>query len=110
MLGNLTMQPYMYFQLNNIPMFHGGYMITKVSHQIEPHHVSTKFKGVRVKRVRTPLVDEELIYTSIINEFTSGNTEGVSIIEGQYPTHDDSVITDSGEAAAWVTRNRCKVL
>lgn len=87
MLGNLTVQPFMYFQLNNIPMFHGGYMIVKVSHEIEAHHVTTKFKGVRVKRVRTPLIDEELLYLSIINEFTN-NLDNVSLFEGSVLRND----------------------
>ena len=43
-MGNAMIQPMMYFQLNNIPMFRGAYLINKVSHSITPHNMSTTFK------------------------------------------------------------------
>lgn len=54
-LGMPLIQPIMYFQLNNIPMFRGGYLIIRTEHNIKANHMTTKFKGVRVKDVRTPL-------------------------------------------------------
>lgn len=82
MLGDLAIQPFMYFQLNNIPMFRGAYMIIKASHKVTPHHIITRFKGVRIKKVRTPLVDEEFIYLSILNAFSGKTSENISISEG----------------------------
>lgn len=66
MLGNAMIQPMMYFQLNNIPMFHGAYMIIKVNHSIKPNHMLTTFKGVRIKSVETPLLDAADLYMPLL--------------------------------------------
>ena len=59
-MGMPLIQPMMYFQLNNIPMFRGAYLILSTSHNIKPNHMTTKFKGVRIKDVNTPLNKEVL--------------------------------------------------
>jgi hypothetical protein len=46
-LGNATIQPLSYFYLRNVPLFHGTYWITNVSHDIRPNTMLTTFKGVR---------------------------------------------------------------
>lgn len=61
MMGNLAIQPLMYFQLNNVPMFKGLYLIIKVSHTVKANSVSTTFKGVRVKKTKTPLIEENTV-------------------------------------------------
>jgi murein DD-endopeptidase MepM/ murein hydrolase activator NlpD len=66
MMGNAMIQPMMYFQLNNIPMFHGAYMIIKVSHSIRPNHMLTTFKGVRIKNVETPLLEAADLYMPLL--------------------------------------------
>ena len=48
MLGNVMIQPTMYFYLKNIPMFRGSYWITDVSHSIRPGNITTTFKGTRI--------------------------------------------------------------
>lgn len=55
MMGNAQIQPLMYFQLNNIPMWHGAYIIYKVSHNITPGDMKTTFEGQRVSRRRAKL-------------------------------------------------------
>ena len=60
MMGCAWIQPLMYFQLNNIPMFRGAYLIQKVSHHIEPGNMETTFVGVRMAKQTTKLVDEAL--------------------------------------------------
>lgn len=50
MLGCLNIMPMMYFQLNNIPMFRGVYIIINVSHSVVPGNVTTRFTGVRVSK------------------------------------------------------------
>ena len=59
-LGNLMLQPLMYFKLENVPMFHGTYLIIDVKHDIKPHHAKTTFKGVRQPIVTAPLVTDAL--------------------------------------------------
>lgn len=57
-LGNMTIQPLQYFELSNVPMFHGTYLITEVSHDVKPHHVSTNFTGVRQPIATVPVVTD----------------------------------------------------
>ena len=47
MLGCANIMPLMYFQLNNIPMFKGAYMIYKVEHHITANKMTTRFVGQR---------------------------------------------------------------
>ena len=56
MMGCAQIQPLMYFQLNNIPMFRGAYQIIKVEHDITPGDMTTKFTGVRINRTKMPMV------------------------------------------------------
>lgn len=66
MMGNAMIQPMMYFQLNNIPMFHGGYLITSVKHSIRPNHMLTNFTGVRVRNVETPILNAASLYMPLL--------------------------------------------
>jgi len=75
-LGNAQIQPMMYFQLNSIPMFHGSYMIINVSHKLTPNHMSTSFKGVRVRKTKTPLIKEDTLYMSLLGSLTNTDTTG----------------------------------
>ena len=54
MLGCANIMPMMYFQLNNVPMFNGAYMITKVEHSIQNNTMTTKFAGTRMSRYYIP--------------------------------------------------------
>ena len=66
MMGNAMIQPMMYFQLDNIPMFHGAYMITHVKHSIVPNSMSTNFTGVRIRHPETPILDAAELYMSLL--------------------------------------------
>lgn len=76
MMGCAQIQPLMYFQLNNIPMFRGAYQIINVEHNITPGDMMTSFKGVRINKTQIPLqknlmsIDMESLIgrASIINE------------------------------------------
>ena len=57
MLGNALIQPMMYFNVRNIPMFSGPYMITSVTHQISDGEFSTTFKGTRQPFYSLPKID-----------------------------------------------------
>jgi hypothetical protein len=60
-LGNATIQPLSYFYLRNVPLFHGTYWITNVSHKISPNTMMTTFKGVRQPIVSKNDVRKELL-------------------------------------------------
>jgi hypothetical protein len=89
MMGNAMIQPMMHFQLNNIPMFHGAYLITRVKHSIKPNFMSTVFSGSRVRYPKTELLSGADFYMGIIDSMnlsaagsnTTG-TVGSSLING----------------------------
>lgn len=60
MMGCALIQPMMYFNIRNIPMFSGPYMITKVSHDVSENGFSTVFEGVRQPFYSLPTVDNFL--------------------------------------------------
>jgi hypothetical protein len=57
MLGNALIQPMMYFNLRNVPMFSGPYMILKVSHKISENGFDTTFEGQRQPFYSIPKID-----------------------------------------------------
>jgi N-acetylmuramoyl-L-alanine amidase len=60
MMGNAMIMPMMYFQLNNIPMFKGGYFITNAEHSITRNGMTTTFTGVRVNKNRFDLLPKNI--------------------------------------------------
>ena len=82
MMGNAMIQPMMYFQLDNIPMFHGAYLITHVKHSIKPNYMSTNFTGVRVRHPETPILDAAELYMSLIESIniTAINTSSINLL------------------------------
>lgn len=48
MIGNAQICPLMYFQLLNVPMWRGTYMIYNVTHYMTPGNMVTKFKGMKM--------------------------------------------------------------
>ena len=87
MMGNAMIQPMMYFQLDNIPMFRGAYLVTGVKHHIVPNHMSTVFNGVRIRRVATPLIDAATLYSSLFQGYalpTGGAVTSISQIYTNY--------------------------
>jgi hypothetical protein len=53
-MGNVMIQPTMYFYLKNIPMFKGTYWITEVTHSIKNGSINTTFKGSRMPYTALP--------------------------------------------------------
>ena len=54
MMGDMMIQPTMFFYLKNIPMFKGSYWITEVSHSIKGNNITTTFKGSRIPTSSLP--------------------------------------------------------
>lgn len=59
-LGNAMLQPMMYFNLRNVPMFYGPYLILDVTHNISPGTFQTTFTGVRQGIFDLPQIDKYL--------------------------------------------------
>ena len=64
-LGNMMVNALNYFQLDNIPFFHGAYLIEKVSHSITAHNIETTFNGIRMPRYTYPFIDSVIAYVQI---------------------------------------------
>ena len=60
MIGNAMIQPTMYFNLRNIPMFSGPYMITNIQHRISENGFDTTFDGQRQPFYSIPSIDSLL--------------------------------------------------
>ena len=88
MLGDVQITPLMYFQLFNIPMFRGVYMIFSVRHTMKQGEMITHVKGMRMSKHTIPLPKrwfsdsvEELFrkYGITGQKVIYGSTEEISI-------------------------------
>jgi hypothetical protein len=69
-LGNMMIQPLQYFELENVPMFYGSYLIRDVKHNVTPNHVKTTFIGDRIPQAQVPLVED------IVSAFNLAPSDG----------------------------------
>lgn len=60
-MGDVMIQPTMYFYLKNVPLFRGSYWITEVSHTISPRGIETKFKGTRIPQQALPKPEDSFM-------------------------------------------------
>jgi hypothetical protein len=70
-LGNAMIQPTQYFQLENIPMFDGAYIILSVEHNISANKMTTTFSGTKVLKYPIPRVTNPIAFTTFGNELGS---------------------------------------
>jgi hypothetical protein len=61
--GNTCIQPTTYFELKNVPMFNGVYIILEVSHKINSssNKLETTFKGTRIRRYIVPYISNPIM-------------------------------------------------
>lgn len=101
MMGDANIQPLMYFQLNNANIFDGCYMVFKMEHHInENNDMTTRFTGMRMSNVYTPLVEDCVFVNSILGEnvFAGGGNNTLNItnsdeIQGNYFTIEKLTVT-----------------
>ena len=60
-LGNVMIQPTMYFNLRHVPMFRGPYMIQSVEHVIDSGSFKTFFTGARMPVYSLPLISKQIM-------------------------------------------------
>jgi len=87
MLGNVMIQPTQYFQLENIPMYSGAYMITDVKHTVKANHMTTEFEGVKILKYPNPFVKS---FATIVG-IETGSAEDLSSNNGS----DDVILMSS---------------
>jgi hypothetical protein len=70
MMGNVMIQPTMYFYLKNIPLFRGSYWITEVRHKFKANDIETVFKGSRIPTQSLPEGEHSLLasYRSLFDK------------------------------------------
>lgn len=82
-MGNVMIQPSMYFVLRNIPLFAGSYFITEVQHTIGLDEFSTNFTGTRQAAPTLPKVDslfqtiKKQLLTNLGNTYKNQGSTGV---------------------------------
>jgi hypothetical protein len=83
-LGNMSIQPLMYFKLENVPMFRGTYLINEVKHTISPHNIKTEFKGLRQPKITVPIVEDPISLVDLLlsNEGFEGTPGSLGGIGG----------------------------
>ena len=74
-LGNAMIQPTQYFQLDNVPIYNGAYVILSVEHDITANKMSTSFSGTKILRYPIPRV----LNPAAIMGFEGGSSEATSI-------------------------------
>ena len=62
--GNAMIQPTQYFQLENIPLFNGAYIILTVEHNITANKMTTSFSGTKLLKYPVPRVLNPMAFTN----------------------------------------------
>lgn len=88
MMGNAQIAPLMYFQLLNIPMWRGAYMIYNVQHIMTPGNMTTTFKGMKLCSNPTPWASSYLSYFTPNDGGKSGDWSDVPS-DGSYVPYND---------------------
>lgn len=85
-LGNVMIQPTQFFNLENIPLYSGGYLIISTEHDMSDNLLKTSFTGTKMNKFPLPAVNEintlfgiDLGYDDIFvdNETIPNNTSEV---------------------------------
>ena len=106
MLGNAMIQPMMHFQLNNIPMFHGAYLIKRVKHSIKPNHMSTIFNGTRVRYPKTELLSGSDFYMGLLDSMELAGLGGKGSLTSPLGTSGSFVNRYLGDLKANIPTNK----
>ena len=94
-MGNAQIMPMMYFQLNNIGLFKGGYMIINVEHTLNNQGMTTTFIGNRISKYQ-------------FNLDTNNVWERDGIDNTEYSDNDDKSSSSSSKSEPHVNRKKRK--
>ena len=90
MMGNAQIQPLMYFQLMNVPMFRGTYMVIKVSHSISQGNMTTKIIGTKMSKYATPFTSNWFLVNIPDEEGENGQEDTSTTLINSYSTLETS--------------------
>ena len=107
-IGNVMIQPTMYFVLRHIPMFNGTYMIRNVKHSITAGQFNTTFQGQRISSMINSKIRDEL--GAINEDFTKKlNNKIKSFVSNNtlvtYNSNSKQYLTDN-ESKEYIISNR----
>jgi hypothetical protein len=99
MMGNAMIQPTMYFNLRNVPMFSGAYMIQEVNHSIGPGTFETTFKGVRQSMSNLQKIDSyiQTLKTNLLTSIIEKNKQDKQAAIKENGTKGTDVISETNE-------------
>lgn len=90
MMGNAQIMPMMYFQLNNIPMFKGGYIIASVEHTLNNQGMTTTFTGNRLNKHSFDLNLSQSYDSGLMDDSDIGEYDYYEINGGKLSKHQNS--------------------
>jgi hypothetical protein len=101
MMGNAMIQPTMYFNLRNVPMFSGAYMIQEVNHSIGPGTFETTFKGVRQSMSNLQKIDSyiQTLKTNLLTSIIEKNKQDKQAAIKENGTKGTDVISKANDKA-----------
>ena len=90
--GNAMIQPTQYFQLENIPLFNGAYIILNVEHNITANKMTTSFSGTKLLKYPVPRVLNPLAFTDYNPNQTAGDyPKAAAAVSAREETHYNSM-------------------
>lgn len=107
-IGNVMIQPTMYFVLRHIPMFNGTYMIRNVKHTITAGQFNTTFQGQRVSSMINSKIRDEL--AAVNEDFTKKLNDKIKtfVSNNTLIAYDENINTylSSGDTKEFIVKNR----
>ena len=108
-MGNVMIQPTMFFYLKNVPLFRGSYWITEVNHEIKTSGIETSFTGTRIPQESLPDPKDSFMasYRSLFDRLVNkalvkikdderlsepGITKNITTAEGTFTSSVDNII------------------
>ena len=97
-MGNVMIQPTMFFYLKNVPMFRGTYWISEVSHSIKSTGIETTFKGSRIPVLSLPDPKDSFMasYRALFDKMVKSAIVKVKKIDNNPNSTEKEIHTDLG--------------
>lgn len=86
LMGNAQIQPLMYFQLMNIPMYRGTYMIISVTHSMTQGDMTTTIRATKMSKYATPFVSN---WFTLPSDYEDANNDAL-------PRYNSQLIAENG--------------
>jgi lysozyme len=83
-LGNAMIQPTQYFQVENVPLYNGAYLVLSVEHNIEPNKMTTTFSGTKILKYPVPRVLQPSVIVGYAGGSTNNTNPAASSLDGYH--------------------------